>query len=353
MEIFKEKKSKLTFFLILLAFALLFAFSGKVMAATENEHIKEVHVENATLSFKEGEKPRFTATVPADAHYKILWEGWYAPEGNSFVYTDGMYTDDHFGHDEYEPYEIIEEFKAGVKYFYELAIETDEGYVFDKNTTLDINGKTISFELDNEFDWLFVSHDESLSMTPTPKEPMTTPEKQYINEVHIENVTLSFKEGEKPRFTATVPADAHYKILWEEWNDYEGDTFISTDDMYKDGEFKAGATYFYNVDVKADEGYAFSESTTIDINGKKIRKDHIQFDEDWNWLIVCDDGNLMMTPTPMTPTPKEPTIPQTQEKVDEKDDTPKTGSINILKYVVVVTVISALGIVVLRKRKLE
>lgn len=169
--------------------------NGLFMPSIETIHpvaLKEIgtiEINNATLNFKDGEKPVFTGITPEDAKYMIVFEEWR---------TDGEWTrseewfnnDEHHGNDK-----TINTFDKNKTYHYNLFVQPthaagEEGWVFGPHTKLIINGKEVSYtyQTDAEYEggltYDFYSYTE-LSMTPETththsfkwvidKEPTTT-----------------------------------------------------------------------------------------------------------------------------------------------------------------------------------
>ena len=114
----------------------------------EQKEIPVVEINNATLTFKDGDKPVFTGTTPDDAPYVLVFEEWR---------TDGEWTrsDEWFNDaDHHGDYKDITAFDKNKTYNYNLYIKQnskgyDEGWYFGPNTKLKINGKEVSFARDN------------------------------------------------------------------------------------------------------------------------------------------------------------------------------------------------------------
>lgn len=94
---------------------------------------------------------------------------------------------------------------------------------------------------------------------------------------------------------------------------------------------KEGFVKFYKEGAE-DEEFSFDEA----INEKEI-------------TIIAQFDAEITEPEPEDTTP-EPEPEEPKEKDDEKDDTPKTGGFNFVGYVATITVVSAIGIIIIRKK---
>ena len=112
--------------------------------------ITEVVINDATVSFKAGDKPVFTGTVLDSAPYVIDYESWFGADGefiSSSDYWNSAYVELGWCDG------LISSFKANTEYSYSLYIKlTDEGYSagyrFGDNTALSVNGEAIDLNPD-------------------------------------------------------------------------------------------------------------------------------------------------------------------------------------------------------------
>ena len=105
------------------------------------ETIDVVEINDATISFKDGDKPVFTGKVPDDAKYAYRCEWWELDSKTGAMSTD-------FGNF-YE--NKITAFEAGKTYHYGVYVTTygDVGnvrYIFGPDTKLKINGKFVDYK---------------------------------------------------------------------------------------------------------------------------------------------------------------------------------------------------------------
>ena len=121
------------------------SFMQPVKPATQKE-IELIEINNATVSFKVGDKPIFTGTVPDGALYAIDYEGWFG-EDDEFISSSDYWNSAYVERDWCDG--LISSFKANTEYTYQLYLKlTDEaaaqGYVFGSNTKLKVNEKTVT-----------------------------------------------------------------------------------------------------------------------------------------------------------------------------------------------------------------
>ena len=145
---------------------------------------------------------------------------------------------------------------------------------------------------------------------------MTPTTTTVIDEVEINDVTVSFKDGDKPVFTGKVPDGAEYAYRAEWWELDSTTGLISTEPEWGSGiyenkitAFEAGKTYYYGVYVTAygDVGnvrYVFGPDTKLKINGKYVNYHRYEGDtsdgSDGTMWVLTD---LAMTPEANAPEP--------------------------------------------------
>ena len=214
---------------------------------------------NARINFIAGDKPSFM-TSAVDPFIDLDHERWDANDGSGYGITSSDYWNERYNG------KLITEFEAGKSYTYGVYFKIsdlgmEEGYRFDKNTKLYINGKEITLTPDQ------ISVDDNgetiwfmnvLTMTPTTV--------KVIDVVEINDATVSFKDGDKPVFTGKSPEGVKYAYNCEWW-ELDSKTGAISADFFsgayenKITAFEAGKTYHYGVYVKA-VGYVESENTT-------------------------------------------------------------------------------------------
>ena len=256
----------------------------------------------ARINFDAGDKPSFM-TSAVDPFIDLDHERWDANDGSGYGITSSDYWNERYNG------KLITEFEAGKSYTYGVYFKIsdlgmEEGYRFDKNTKLYINGEEITLTPDQ------ISIDDSgetiwfmnvLTMTPTTV--------KVIDVVEINNVTVSFKDGDKPVFTGKSPEGVKYAYNCEWW-ELDSKTGAISADFFsgayenKITAFEAGKTYHYGVYVKA-VGYVESENTTyvfgpntkLKINGEFVNYTRYEGDDsdgsDGTMWVLTD---LTMTP---------------------------------------------------------
>ena len=161
----------------------LFATVIKTIRPQQVKAIDVVEVNDATLNFKDGDKPVFTGKVPDGANYKYRCEWWQQDSKTGVVSTEPQW-----GSGIYENH--ITAFKAGKTYHYGVYLSAHYGYKFTSATRLKINGKFVNYQrpeedIGNDPDnmgtmWVYTD----LAMTPaasghirdTEEKPTETPD---------------------------------------------------------------------------------------------------------------------------------------------------------------------------------
>ena len=266
---------------------------------------------NAQINFNAGDKPSFM-TSAVNPFIDLDHERWDANDGSGYGITSSDYWNERYNG------KLITEFEAGKSYTYGVYFKIsdlgmEEGYRFDKNTKLYINGKEIALtsdqiSIDDNGETIWFSN--VLTMTPTTV--------KVIDVVEINNVTVSFKDGDKPVFTGKSPEGVKYAYNCEWW-ELDSKTGAISADFFsgayenKITAFEAGKTYHYGVYVKA-VGYVESENTTylfgpntkLKINGEFVNYTRYEGDEsdgsDGTMWVLTD---LTMTPEAGGTTPAE------------------------------------------------
>lgn len=257
---------------------------------------------DARINFIAGDKPSFM-TSAVDPFIDLDHERWDANDGSGYGITSSDYWNERYNG------KLITEFEAGKSYTYGVYFKIsdlgmEEGYRFDKNTKLYIDGEEITMtpdqiDVDDNGETIWFSN--VLTMTPTTV--------KVIDVVEINDATVSFKDGDKPVFTGDVPDDVYY-VLRAAWWELDSKTGAISADFFsgayenKITAFEAGKTYHYGVYVVA-VGYVESENTTyvfgpntkLKINGEFVNYKRYEGDEsdgsDGTMWVLTD---LTMTP---------------------------------------------------------
>ena len=238
---------------------------------------------NARINFNAGDKPSFM-TSAVNPFIDLDHERWDANDGSGYGITSSDYWNTRYNG------KLITEFEAEKSYTYSVYFKIsdlgmEEGYRFDQNTKLYINGKEITLtpeqiSVDDNGETIWFSN--VLTMTPTP----TVPE-QKIDVIEIVGATIAFKDGDKPVFTGKTPENAPYIYQFECWETKDGAGVNSAkffDDAYEKHitAFESGETYQYILYFKAEKGYYFTTDTQVKINGTLYDYELVNMDPDYD-----------------------------------------------------------------------
>lgn len=252
--------------------------------------INNAYIENVKFAYRSGDAPQATAEVlvdPSLEEYEIAYECWEEMENGepvAFWYSDES---------KYTPsMKKITQFEEGKTYMYSIELREKNGYTFADNCSVTINGNPISATANavKTVDGLFVMNVETIR-------PEATKE---ISVIEINNATLTFKDGDKPVFTGTVPENDQYAFRCEWWSLDENTGIVSTEpewggDIYKNKitAFEAGKAYHYGVYVTAYTA-DISTDAKLKINGREVKYTRIGDESDTQSFWVETD--LTMTP---------------------------------------------------------
>lgn len=260
-------------------------------------------IENAKFNYQPGDAPQATAQVTAaDAEkYEIDYECWQEFENNEPV---AAWYSDNGTHGSLPK---ITEFESGKRYVYFLMLKPKDGYSFNSETTVTVNGESVKSSLSGEY--LYV---------PAVKTITPTKQNTVITSAAVENVKLDYKDGETPRTTATAAtADRDkYDILYECWGKLEKTDEYTTKSVaywYSDEDycpsgyadltsFDKDGKYEYSVRLEAKDGYIFSDSISADditLNGKSLPEGSFAMTLDDNRTCVVTYGMNMRTIRPL------------------------------------------------------
>lgn len=252
--------------------------------------INNAYIENVKFAYRSGDTPQATAEVlvdPSLEEYEIAYECWEKMENGepvAFWYSDES---------KYTPsMKKITQFEEGKTYMYSIELREKNGYTFADNCSVTINGNPISATANavKTVDGLFIMNVETIRPEATKK----------ISMIEINKATLTFKDGDKPVFTGTVPENDQYAFRCEWWSLDENTGIVSTEpewggDIYKNKitAFEAGKTYHYGVYVTAYTA-DISPDAKLKINGREVKYTRIGDESDTQSFWVETD--LTMTP---------------------------------------------------------
>ena len=260
-------------------------------------------VKNVKFNYQPGDAPQATAEVYNDDadKYEIAYECWQEFENNEPV---AAWYSDNGSHGSLPK---ITEFESGKKYVYFLMLKPKDGYSFNSETAVTVNGESVKSSLSGEY--LYV---------PAVKTITPTKQNTVITSAAVENVKLDYKDGEAPRTTATAAvADRDkYDILYECWGKLEKTDEYTTKPVaywYSDEDycpsgyadltsFDKDGKYEYSVRLEAKDGYIFSDSISADditLNGKSLPEGSFAMTLDDNQTCVVTYGMNMRTIRPL------------------------------------------------------
>ena len=248
-------------------------------------------IENAKFNYQPGDAPQATAQVTAaDAEkYEIDYECWQQFENNEPV---AAWYSDNGSHGSLP---TITEFESGKRYVYFLMLKPKNGYSFNSETTVTVNGESVKSSLSGEY--LYV---------PAVKTITPTKQNSTLTAVDIENVKLDYQPGDAPRASAKKAGTNQdkYDISYECWEKLEKDAndtmhkvgyWYSDESCYSDGDvrfstFEKGGRYKYSVKLQAKDGYTFDSNLTnkenVTLNGASLPS--------FAWVMVMDDGKTCL-----------------------------------------------------------
>lgn len=261
----------------------------------DESEITNATIEDVRFNYGAGEAPIMSAFVtPVDYEkYDVAYECWQQFENNEPV---AAWYSDNGSHGSLPTFT---KFEGGKKYVYSLMIKPKDGYSFSSETIVTVNGQKVSAHFVDGFMYV-----------PAVK-TITASTVTVIDVVEINDVTVSFKDGDKPVFTGNVPDGANYALRAAWWELDSKTGLISTEpewgsEIYENKitAFEAGKTYYYGVYVTAvgfveseNTSYIFGPDTKLKINGefvnyKRYENDTSDGSDGTMWVIT----DLTMTP---------------------------------------------------------
>ena len=262
----------------------------KIAAAAASTAITTVDVANVKLDYQPGDAPRATAAVAAadQGKYRIYDEWWQELNEN-----DEPVAIWHSDDGAYSTLPTITAFESGKKYVYSILLMPERGYDFGREVAATVNGNAVT-AVPGTDGYLSLPNVETII-------PTESDNPAAIDLIEINDVTVSFKNGDKPVFTGSVSENAAYAFRCEWWS-LDSDTgILSTEpewggDIYKNKitAFEAGKTYHYGVYVTAYTA-DISPDATLKINGQEVNYTRIGDDGDTQSFWV--ETELTMIPT--------------------------------------------------------
>lgn len=209
----------------------------------------------------------------------------------------------------------FKEFEGGKKYVYSLMLKPKDGYSFSSETIVTVNGHKVSAHFVDGFMYVPAVKTITASMVTV------------IDVVEINDVTVSFKDGDKPVFTGKSPEGVKYAYNCEWW-ELDSKTGAISADFFsgayenKITTFESGKTYYYGVYVKAvgfveseNTSYIFGPDTKLKINGEFVNYKRYENDTSDG-----SDGTLwVITDLTMTPKANDTNSDNSDTNSDNKD----------------------------------
>ena len=317
------KKSRIFIITMLMLLVAMCIAPITVFATTE---IGKVEINAVKFNYNAGDKPESYAIRSGDTAYYYdieyeYWEEMETAENGELVPIKFWYSDDDKNNALAQDKKITT-FEEGKSYMYTISLKARDGYTFADNTEVYVNGEKVNT--------MSVGQDKKSIFVPAIKtiKPTKPVQKQEIDVVEINNVTLKFNDGDKPVFTGTI-SDNRYKFVFELWR--TNDAGITSVDWFNDVDhidylggklitaFDKDKTYTYELALvttaEGGEKWFFGQNTKLKINGQEVG-------------YVCgssydEQSFSVTTKITITPTPTKPEQP-VKETVKEIQSTGET-----------------------------
>lgn len=285
--------------------------------ASENEALENLNVNEVKTDYAPGEAPRATATIPAaDADkYEIAYECWEEMDGSdpaelkpvAFWYSDPA---------KYTPgMKKIDHFEEGKFYMYSVELRLKGDNTVSDGCEMNVNGH-------------WVHHIKTVNGVFAPnagnmlcEQPID--EWRAIDVIEINGATTTFKAGDKPVFTASVPMGSNSLPQCEFWTGSDGSE-VNSQKFWDQNitnhidAFKPGVTYRYGIYLKPARGFYFMPNTKLVINGQEcgyqIGEASVVDSESGCIFTLWLNTDLTFTPE-ATPAPVDPEKPAPQPEV--------------------------------------
>lgn len=279
----------------------------------DGSDITNATIEDVRFNYGAGEAPVASAFVTAVDYekYDVAYECWQQFENNEPV---AAWYSDNGSHGSLPTFT---KFEGGKKYVYSLMLKPKDGYSFSSETIVTVNGQKVSAHFVDGFMYV-----------PAVK-TITASTVTVIDVVEINDVTINFKDGDKPVFTGNVPDGANYALRAAWWELDSKTGLISTEpewgsEIYENKitAFEAGKTYYYGVYVTAvgfveseNTSYIFGPDTKLKINGEFVNYKRYENDTSDG-----SDGTLwVITDLTMTPKANDTSSDSSDTNSDSKD----------------------------------
>ncbi len=276
----------------------------------DESEITNATIEDVRFNYGAGDTTETSAFVtPVDYEkYDVAYECWQQFENNEPV---AAWYSDNGSHGSLPTFT---KFEGGKKYVYSLMLKPKDGYSFSSETIVTVNGQKVSAHFVDGFMYV-----------PAVK-TITASTVTVIDVVEINDVTVSFKNGDKPVFTGDVPDGKYYYRA--EWWELDSKTGAISADFFsgayenKITTFEAEKTYHYGVYV-VSEGFVESENTSYIFGPDtklKINGEFVNYKRYENDTSDGSDGTLwVITDLTMTPKANDTSSDSSDTNSDSKD----------------------------------
>ena len=289
--------------------------SELTFAATQQQSLENLNVNDVKTDYAPGEAPRATGTIPAvDADkYEIAYECWEEMDGSdpteltpvAFWYSDPA---------KYTPgMKKIDHFEEGKFYMYSVELRLKDDNTLADVYNVNVNGQWAS-NTTKTINGVFAPNAANMLC----EQPID--EWQAIDVIEISGATTTFKAGDRPVFTAGTPTGSNSILQCEFWTGSDGGEVNSVEFWDQNitnhiDAFKPGVTYRYGLYFKPARGFYFTPDTKLMINGVECGYQASELsvvDPESGWIHTL----WLNTDLTFTPEAAEPT----------SDPTPQPGS---------------------------
>ena len=210
------------------------------------------------------------------------------------------------------------------------SVERDENLVFDhfeSSNIIDFNGGSILVgDIEALEEAVQGGVSKNLDVHEYQRYTITQEYTVYATQIaaiRLENATLTFKAGDAPRFTGTVPEGACYTLARQSWfEDKEGGKGVTTDPNYTEyvgkelTAFAAGQRYSYLAKITPQDGYTVTDDCRYFLNGQEVLVRTESGSQDEPFVRRFGDGEYFFAH--MTPQKAQPEQPEQPEKPDNR-----------------------------------
>ncbi len=315
--------------LITMFFMLFMALSFIPVVTFAAAEINKVEIGAAKYNYYAGDKPEATALRSGESmsQYDIEYEYWEEME----IGTNGesspvkfWYSDEN-KNNALSQDKKIDTFEEGKSYMYSISLKERDGYTFADNCEVFVNSEKVNAKnVQKNASGLFVTAIKTIK----PTQPVS---KKEIDVVEINNVTLNFKDGDKPVFTGTK-SDTRYKLIFEAWR--TDDAGVSSEEWFNNDDhlgywggklittFDKNKKYSYELDFTtsaegSEAGWIFGSNTKLKVNGEEVEFTRASNDNEQTFSVKT---KIIMTPE-STPTSSDQQKTETVKEIQSTGET--------------------------------